>query len=183
MINIYIYIFLGLLRLFCQLKDPFLPNSPDCLYNKKLSFPRLVEITHNPNWSYISDHSYRILIIGGSGSEKTSLLLGLIKHQLSDIDKIYLCIKDPLESKYQLLNSVKWKIILFDNMIANMESNKKLYPIVTELFLRARKLNISLVFISQSYFKLPKTIRLKAIHFVKKISNKRELQQVASNHL
>ena len=68
-------------------------------------------------------------------------------------------------------------------MIADMESNKKLSPIVTELFLRGRKLNISLVFISQSYFKVPKTIRLNATHyFIMKIPNKRELQQIASNH-
>ena len=54
-----------------------------------------------------------------------------------------------------------------------MESNKKLSPIVTELFLRGRKLNISLVFISQSYFKVPKTIRLNATHyFIIKIPNK-----------
>ena len=64
-----------------------------------------------------------------------------------------------------------------------MESNKKLSPKVTELFLRGRKLNISLVFISQSYFKVPKTIRLNATHyFIMKIPNKRELQQIASNH-
>ena len=64
-----------------------------------------------------------------------------------------------------------------------MESNKKLSPIVIELFLAGRKLNISLAFISQSYFKVPKTIRLNATHyFILKISNKRELQQIASNH-
>ena len=64
-----------------------------------------------------------------------------------------------------------------------MESNKKLSLIVTELFLRGRKLNISLVFISQSYFKVPKTIRLNATHyFIMKIPNKIDLQQIASNH-
>ena len=51
-------------------------------------------------------------------------------------------------------------------------------------FLRGRKLNISLVFISQSYFKVPKTIRLNATHyFITKISNKRQLQRITSNHL
>ena len=64
-----------------------------------------------------------------------------------------------------------------------MEFNKKLSSIVTELFLRGRKLNISLVFISQSYFKVPKTITLNATYyFIMKILNKRELQQIASNH-
>ena len=55
-----------------------------------------------------------------------------------------------------------------------MESNKKLSPIVTELFLRGRKLNVSLVFISQSYFKVFRTIRL---YFIMKTLNKRELKQ------
>ena len=72
---------------------------------------------------------------------------------------------------------------MFDDMIADMESNKKLSPIVTELFLRGRKLNILIVFISQSYFKVSKTIRLNATHFfIMKILNKRELQQIASNY-
>ena len=69
-------------------------------------------------------------------------------------------------------------------MIADIKSNKKVSPIVTELFLRERKLNISLVFISQSYFKVPKTIRLNATYyFIMKIPNKRELEQIASSHL
>ena len=72
---------------------------------------------------------------------------------------------------------------MFDDMIADVESNKKLSLTVTKLFLRGRKLNILLVFISQSYFKVPKTIRLNATHyFIMKIPNKRELQQIASNH-
>ena len=57
---------------------------------------------HNKNWSYIPDHPYRILIIGGSGSRKTNLLLTLTENQ-PDIDKIYLYAKDPYESKYQYL--------------------------------------------------------------------------------
>ena len=62
-----------------------------------------VEINHNPNWPYISDNPDRTLIIGGSGSGQTNELLNLIKLERSDIDKIYLYVKDPLESKYQLL--------------------------------------------------------------------------------
>ena len=64
-----------------------------------------------------------------------------------------------------------------------MEANKKLSPVITELFLRGRKLNIPLVFISKSCFKVPKTIRLNATHyFIMKIPNERELQQIGSNH-
>ena len=67
-------------------------------------------------------------------------------------------------------------------MIADMEYNEKLRPVVTELFLRQRKLNISLVFISQSYFEMPKTIRLNSKHYIIKVPNKSSLQQIASNH-
>ena len=57
---------------------------------------------HNPNWQYIPNHPYRILIIGGSGTGKANALLNLINNQL-DIDKIYLYAKDPYEDKYQYL--------------------------------------------------------------------------------
>ena len=57
---------------------------------------------HNKNWPYTPDHPYRILIIGGSGSGKTNVLLNLIENQ-PDIDKIYLYAKDPYEAKYQYL--------------------------------------------------------------------------------
>ena len=64
-----------------------------------------------------------------------------------------------------------------------MIKNKELNPIVTELFIRCRKLNISLVFITQSYFKVPKDVRLNtSLFFIMKIPNKRELQQIAINH-
>ena len=63
------------------------------------NYDESVEINHNPNGPYIPDHLYRILIIGGSGSAKTNVLLDLIKHQRPDIDKIYLNVKDPVESK------------------------------------------------------------------------------------
>ena len=56
-------------------------------------------------------------------------------------------------------------LIVFDDMIADMIHNKKLDSIVTELFIRGRKLNISLVFITQSYFKIPKDVRLNTTHF------------------
>ena len=60
--------------------------------------------------------------------------------------------------------------------------NKKLNPIITELFVRGRKLNISLVFITQSYFGVPKNIRLNSTHYlIMKIINKQQLQQIALN--
>ena len=74
-------------------------------------------------------------------------------------------------------------LIAFDDMIGDMIHNNKLNSIVTEWFIRGRKLNISLVFITQSYFKVPKDVRLKTTHFfIMKIPDKTELQQIAINH-
>ena len=67
-------------------------------------------------------------------------------------------------------------LIVFDDMIANMLSNEKRNPVVTGLFIRGRKLNISVVFVTQSYFAVRKKIKLNSAHyFVMKITNKREL--------
>ena len=71
---------------------------------------------------------------------------------------------NPIE-KYNPNKSRK-VLIVFDDMIADMINNKKLNPIVTELFIRSRKLNISVVFIKQSYFKVPKDVRLNSTHFL-----------------
>ena len=59
-----------------------------------------LEINHNPNWPYIPDHRYKILITGVSGSGKIVALSNLMKHQRPDIDRINLYVKDRLESKY-----------------------------------------------------------------------------------
>ena len=75
-------------------------------------------------------------------------------------------------------------LIVFDDMIADMINNKKLYLVVTELFIRGRKLIISIVSITQSCFKVPKGVRLNPTYiFIIKIPNKGELQQIALNHL
>ena len=64
-------------------------------------------------------------------------------------------------------------LIVFDDIMADMINNKKLNPVVTELFIRGRKLNISIVFITHSYFKVPKDVRLNSTHFfIVKIPNK-----------
>ena len=74
-------------------------------------------------------------------------------------------------------------LIVFDDMIPDLINNKKLNSMITELFIRGRKLNISLVLITQSYFKVSKDVRLNSTDFfIMKISNKRELQQIALNH-
>ena len=95
----------------------------------------------------------------------------------NDMQDVYKNIED--------YNPIKKRKILiaFDDMIADMINNNKLNPLVTELFIRGRKLNISIVFITQSYFNVPKNVRLNSTHFfIMKIPNKRELQQIALNH-
>ena len=95
----------------------------------------------------------------------------------NDMQDVYENIEDynPIKSRKIL--------IVFDDMIDDMINNNKLNPIVTELFIRGRKLIISIVFITQSYFKVPKDVRLNSTHFpIMKIPNKSELQQIALNH-
>ena len=94
-----------------------------------------------------------------------------------NIQDIYKNIEEYNPNKNQKI------LVVFDDLIADMLSNKKLNLIVTELFIRGRKLNISLVFIMQSYFAVPKNVRLNSTHYlVMKILNKRELQQITFNH-
>ena len=145
------------------------------------NYDQSAEINHNPNWPYIPDYPYRILIIDGSGSGKTSVLLNLIKNQRPDIDKVNLYGKDPFKSQSQFLINRREKVgikklknpravidylqtvddvyenledynptkrrrvlIVYDDMITDVESNKKLSPIVTKLFLSGRKLILHL---------------------------------------
>ena len=74
-------------------------------------------------------------------------------------------------------------LIVVDDTIADIMTNKKFQAIVKELFIRCRKLNISLVFIKQSYFSVPKDVRLNLTHYLTmKINNRKELQNIAINH-
>ena len=87
------------------------------------------------------------------------------------MDDIYKNVEDFNPNKKRKI------LIVLDDMIVDMRINKKLNPVVTELFIRGRKLNISLVFITKSYFAVPKSIKLNSTHyFIMKILNKRELQ-------
>ena len=79
-------------------------------------------------------------------------------------------------------NNKRKILINFNDMIADMLNNKKFHPVVTELFMRGRKLNISLVFITQSYFTALKNIRLNPTHyFIMKIPKEQELRQISSD--
>ena len=88
---------------------------------------------HNKNWPYIPDHPYRILIIGGSGSEKTNVLLNLIENQ-PNIDKIYLYAKDPYEAKYQYFINIREKVGLkrFNDPKAFIEYSNDVYKNIDE---------------------------------------------------
>ena len=74
-------------------------------------------------------------------------------------------------------------LIVFDDMIADIMSNKKFKAMIKELFIGCRKLNISFAFVTQSLFSVPKDVRLNSTHYlIMKINNKRELQNIAINH-
>ena len=185
----------------------------------------LDNIVSNKNMSSSKDNNwtFRMLIIGQSGSGKTNTLLHLINN-LQRIDKIYLYAKDIHEPKYEYLidkreqagiknlndpqafieysddmndvldhinnynkNRDKKVLIVFDDMIADIEYNKNFKRIIKELFYTARKINVSIVFIMQSYFKALKDARLNSTHYIlMKIGNKKELKRIAeekSGHL
>ena len=72
--------------------------------NDDKNYDESAEINHNPNWPYIPDHPYRTLIIGGSGSGKSNVLLNVMKHQQQDFYKIYLYVKDPLNQSINYFN-------------------------------------------------------------------------------
>ena len=109
-----------------------------------------------------------------------------IKH-LNDPDVFIECsnlMDDVYENISDYNSSRKRKIlIVFDDMIPDIMTNKKFKAIIKEFFIRCRKLNISLVFITESYFSVPKDVRLNSTHYlIMKINNKRELQNIAINH-
>ena len=79
--------------------------------------------------------------------------------------------------------SRKKRLILFDYMITDIMTTKRFQVIIKGLFIRCRQLNISLVFITQSYFSVPKVVRLNSTHyFIMKINNRKELQNIPINH-
>ena len=82
------------------------------------------------------------------------------------------------------LNRKRKILIVFDDMIADIMTNKKFQAIIKELFIRCRKLNISLLFITQSYFSVPKDVRLNSAHYlIMKINNRKESQNIAINQI
>ena len=90
---------------------------------------------------------------------------------------------NTLDDIYGNIHDYNSNRIVFDDMIVDIMTNKKFQAIIKELFIRCRKLNISFVVITQSYFSVPKDVRLNSTHYlIMKINNKRELQNIAINH-
>lgn len=158
---------------------------------------------HNPNYHI---HNivvpFRLLCIGGSGSGKTNVVVNLIskfnntfKHIYiytrckdeplynyleAKIDKEFLTITEGLESSFNKIDPNKeFKdkdnvLIIFDDLVLERDQSK-----IAELFIRGRKLGISLVYISQSYYQVPKIIRLQSQYIIlKKISSTRDLNMI-----
>ena len=85
-------------------------------------------------------------------------------------------------NNYNLTREIK-NLIVFDEMIANIMTKRQFQAVIKELFIRCRKLNIALAFITQSYFSVPKDLRLNSTHYlIMKINNRRELQNVSTDH-
>ena len=125
---------------------------------------------------YEAKHQYLINKREGVGIDHFSDSETFIEHS-NNMHDVYRNIGEYNPDKENKISTV------FNDTIADMIHNKKLNSIVTELFIRGRKLNISLVFITQSYFKVPKDVRLNTTHFfIAKISNKRAFQQIAIIH-
>ena len=125
---------------------------------------------------YEAKYQYLIKISENLGVDHFMILQDYIEYS-NDMHNIYKNIDECNPDKDNK------NLIFFDDMIADMINNTKLNPIVAELLIRRRKLSISLIFITQSYFKIPKDVRLNTTHFsIAKIPNKRELQQTAINH-
>ena len=125
------------------------------LINKQ---PDIDEIYLDAKDPYEPKYQYLINIHEKVGLKRYNDLKAFIEYS-NDMQDVYKTIDE-----YNIHRDCK-VLIIFDDMIADMINNKKLNSIVTELFIRGRKLNISLVFITQSYFEVPKDVRLNTTHF------------------
>ena len=123
----------------------------------------------------LSEYKYKYLI---KNRQKAG-----IKHV--NHSKAFIECSNTMDDVYENIDdynpSRKRKIIVFDDMIADMTN--KFQSIIKELFIRCRKINISLIFITQSYFSVPEDVRLNSTYYlIMKINNKRELQNITINH-
>ena len=131
---------------------------------------------HNAEDPYKAKYQYLINKREGVGVDHFNDPKAFIEYS-NDMHDVYKFIN------YYNSNKENKILTVFHDMIADMINNRRLDSIVTELFIRGRKFNISFVFITQLYFKVPKDVRLNTtFFFIAKIQNKRELQHIAQNH-
>ena len=126
-------------------------------------------VSNNKSSSECNDWPFRMLIIGPSGSGKTNAFM----EYSNDMDDVF----DNINNYNK--NRDKKVLIIFDDMIADIMRSEKFKAIVKELFIRCRKLNISIVFITQSHFRTPKDVRLYTHCILMKIGSKKELKSIA----
>jgi ABC-type dipeptide/oligopeptide/nickel transport system ATPase component len=156
--------------------------------------------TRNPGFK---EHGLEVpfyaLIIGGSGSGKTNILMQFIQLSSDTYDKIVICVKNPDEPLYNLLkkrnedvefyeggdvpelsdfHESKSSLIVFDDLVLEKDQSK-----ISEYFIRGRKLGITCIYISQSYYKIPKIIRINCRYiFLKKLSSIKDLKLILSEY-
>ena len=132
------------------------------LFNLTNDQPDMDKIYLYAKDSYEAKHQFLLNKWESTGLKYFNDSEAFVEHS-NDMDGIYTNIEEYNPNK-------KLKVlIVFDDMIADMLTNKKLNPIVTELFIRGRKLNISLAFITQSYFAVPKNFRVNSWIFIKNV--------------
>ena len=127
---------------------------------------------------YLSEPKYEFLINNrkNAGIKHFSDSTAFIEYS-NDMDDVFTNIDDYNKKRKRKV------LIVFDDMTADIMSSKKFKAIIKELFIRCRKLNISIVFIMQSYFRTPKDARLNSTHdVIMKIQNKKELQNIAQEN-
>jgi hypothetical protein len=137
------------------------------------------------------------LIIGSSGSGKTNILLQFLSASSDTFTKIVICLKNKDEPLYNLLdenviefyeegeipditdfNNSKMSLIVFDDLVLSKDQSK-----IQEYFIRARKMNISCIYLSQSYYRIPKLIRINARYIIiKKLASQKDLNLVVSEY-
>lgn len=151
---------------------------------------------HNPNYA---NHGikipFRMLIVGSSGSGKTNTLLELIKRMNNTFEDIIICCKAKCEPLYEFLASkipikfyengeipdindfktgTKQTLIVFDDLVLMKDQSR-----IAEFFIRSRKYNMSCIYLSQSYYKTPKVIRININYLIlKKLPSTRDLRMV-----
>jgi hypothetical protein len=170
-------------------------------YSKK-EVKKHVTKYNNPHYDKIRiKHPFRMLIIGGSGSGKTTVALEIIKQMSDTFDFLILCVKSAQEPLYQYLihklsgliavyedgklptvdevkklGDKKQTLIIFDDLVL-MKDQK----VIEEMFIRGRKIGngVSMMYLTQSYYKTPKTIRINCNYIIlKKLSSNRDLRMI-----